>query len=195
LKKADVIVFAGAIQDRYLSSRWKMFFDRTFFNNRSPYLVDKQIAFVISVSLDQISNLRQILEGYVELQQGNLAGIVTDEQDKSSEIDSLIASLAHRLIEYATTDYIRPSTFLGVVGTRFFVIISMGVCAFLFWSIMHSTERAGPTIFLKKTSRQESRVHFLILLTKIPAMRKEVYSKRIIEEMVKPLKKLVEHAA
>jgi multimeric flavodoxin WrbA len=68
LKKADVIVFAGAIQDRYLSSRWKMFFDRSFFNNHSPYLVDKQIAFVISGPLGQISNLRQILEEYVELQ-------------------------------------------------------------------------------------------------------------------------------
>ena len=30
-KRADVLVFAGTIKDRYLSSRWKLFFDRSLF--------------------------------------------------------------------------------------------------------------------------------------------------------------------
>ncbi|MEI6179819.1 MAG: hypothetical protein WCP31_03625 [Chloroflexales bacterium] len=35
---ADVLVYAGQMVDRYLSARWKMFFDRIFFNTRTPVL-------------------------------------------------------------------------------------------------------------------------------------------------------------
>ncbi len=45
---ADVLVYAGRMVDRYLSSRWKLFFDRIFFNTHTPVLVGKQIALVIS---------------------------------------------------------------------------------------------------------------------------------------------------
>lgn len=48
VKAADVLIFAGTIKDRYLSSRWKMFFDRSFFNGHSPSLIGKQIGFIIS---------------------------------------------------------------------------------------------------------------------------------------------------
>ena len=41
--KADVIIFAGKIKDRYLSSRWKLVYDRSFFNNHTPTLIKKQI--------------------------------------------------------------------------------------------------------------------------------------------------------
>jgi multimeric flavodoxin WrbA len=36
VKKADIIIYAGKIKDRYLSSKWKMFFDRGFFNTHQP---------------------------------------------------------------------------------------------------------------------------------------------------------------
>ena len=45
---ADVILFAGAIKDPYLSSRWKMLFNRSFFNTHTPVLVSKQLGFLIS---------------------------------------------------------------------------------------------------------------------------------------------------
>ena len=79
VRKAPIIIFAGAIRDRYLSSMWKTFFDRSFFNNHSPYLVGKQIGFLVSGPLNRISNLRQIFEAYIEFQQGDLTGIVSDE--------------------------------------------------------------------------------------------------------------------
>ena len=36
VRQADILVFAGAIRDRYLSSTWKTFFDRSFFNTHTP---------------------------------------------------------------------------------------------------------------------------------------------------------------
>ena len=62
LKTADVLIFAGTIKDRYLSSKWKQFFDRGFFNTHTPSLIGKQIGLIISGPLSQIPNLRQILE-------------------------------------------------------------------------------------------------------------------------------------
>ncbi|MCK5075586.1 MAG: NAD(P)H-dependent oxidoreductase, partial [Calditrichia bacterium] len=43
IKTADILIYAGTITDRYLSSRWKLFFDRSFYNNHVPTLTGKQV--------------------------------------------------------------------------------------------------------------------------------------------------------
>ena len=87
---ADILILAGSVQDRYLSSRWKVFFDRGFFMNHVPVFAGKQIGWLVSGPLMQLANLRQILEGHIECQQANLAGIVTDECGSSEELDRLL---------------------------------------------------------------------------------------------------------
>ena len=42
LTPADILVMAGSIHDRYLSSRWKIFFDRGFFRPLIPWFPGKQ---------------------------------------------------------------------------------------------------------------------------------------------------------
>jgi hypothetical protein len=194
VKKADVIIFAGAIQDRYLSSRWKMFFDRSFFNNHVPSLMGKQIGFLVSGPLAQIPNLRQILEGYTEIQMGNLAGIVTDESEDSIEIDNLIESLAHRLIEYAITGYVKPPTYLSVGVRKIFRDEIFGHMRFPFQADDAFYRKNGYYDFPQKELKARITSAFLMLLTKIPSMRKEIYRKRIIDEMVKPLRKVLDSA-
>ena len=49
LVPADIIIMAGSVPDRYLSSTWKQFFDRSFFNGHTPSLKGKQIGFVMQV--------------------------------------------------------------------------------------------------------------------------------------------------
>lgn len=118
LMNAHILVFSGSIRDRYLSSRWKMFFDRSFFNTHTPSFSGKQIAYIISGPLSQIPNLRQVLEGWTELQQANLLEMVTDEFGTSAEIDGLLEGLAQRLCWSAEKNYLRPETFLGVGGRK-----------------------------------------------------------------------------
>jgi hypothetical protein len=79
VKSANVLVLAGSIKDRYLSSRWKLFFDRSFFNNHVPVMSGKQLGFIISGFLSQIPNLKQALEGYFEVQQAGIVDFVTDK--------------------------------------------------------------------------------------------------------------------
>ena len=89
VKPADILVFAGTVRDRFLSSRWKTFFDRAFFNNHIPTLTGKQIGFLISGPVRQLPDLREIITAYCEWQQANLVDIVTDEYEDSATVDAL----------------------------------------------------------------------------------------------------------
>jgi len=120
IRDADITIYAGVIRDRYLSSRMKMFRDRCFFNGHIPLHIDKQVGYIVSGPLGQLPNLREILQGMIEISGGNLAGIVTDESGDSAQIDAHIDDFAARCVDYARNRYVRPQTFLGVGGHKIF---------------------------------------------------------------------------
>jgi multimeric flavodoxin WrbA len=192
VNNADILVFTGTIQDRYLSSRWKMFFDRSFFNTHTPSLMGKQVGFIISGPLKQIPNLRQILEAYTEWQQANLVDIVTDEEEDSQVLDSQLQHLAERFIDLAEKNYIKPKTFLGVGGMKIFRDDVWGKLRFPFQADHQFYKNHGFYDFPQKDYKNRMIVTLLMLLTKIPFMRKEIYRKRMREEMVKPLQRVVQ---
>lgn len=192
LKTADIVVFAGEIKDRYLSSRWKMFFDRSFFNTHTPSLAGKQIGFIISGPLSQIPNLRQILEAYTELQQGNLVDIVTDEYEDSAVIDGLLQKLAAGLVWFAERSYIQPRSFLGIGGMKIFRDDIWGRLRFPFRADHQFYKKHGIYDFPQKDYKGRIVSQILLLLTKIPKIRKEIYQKRMKEEMIRPLQKALE---
>ena len=117
---ADVLVYAGRMVDRYLSARWKMFFDRIFFNTHTPVLVGKQVALVISGPLGQEPNLMEIFRGFFAFQGANLVGVVSDEWGDSPDLDRLLDQLMGSALSYAQAGYVRPQTFLGVGGMKIF---------------------------------------------------------------------------
>lgn len=120
VETADILLFAGSIEDRYLSSRWKTYFDRTFFENHRPMLRDRQVLIFVSGPLEQVSNLREILTAYVEVQMANLVGVVTDEVDTSSSLDEAIHDLAQRAVRYWEDGYTAPGTFRAKGGHKIF---------------------------------------------------------------------------
>jgi len=117
VKSANILVLAGSIKDRYLSSRWKLFFDRSFFNNHVPVMTDKQLGFIISGPLSQIPNLKADQNFYKK----------------------------NGLYDFPQKDY-------------------------------------------------KSRItnSMMMLLNRIPSIRKEIYTKRMKTEMIKPLQKVLE---
>jgi multimeric flavodoxin WrbA len=192
VKAADILIFAGSIKDRYLSSRWKLFFDRSFFNTHTPSLVGKQIGFLISGPLSQIPNLKQILEAYTEWQQANLAGFVTDECEDSLQLDALLQNLAGRLIQWSTTGYVKPRTFLSVGGMKVFRDDIWGRLRFPFQADHRFYKDHALYDFPQKNYKARIISWILILLTKIPSIRKEIYQKRMKSEMIKPFQKILE---
>ena len=191
VKKADVVVFAGAIHDRYLSSHWKMFFDRSFYNTHVPTLSSKQIAYLISGPLAQLPNLRQILEAYAEFQEADLAGIVTDEANDCTETDILVEELARRLAGPGGKP-IQPMTFLGVGGRKIFRDEIYGMLRFVFQSDYRYYKKHGYLDFPQKNFKVRRMNMMMMILTKIPSVRKK-FLKMLKEQMVKPLKHIAEN--
>jgi len=190
LQTADILIFAGAIHDRYLSSLWKTFFDRAFFNTHIPALAGKQIAFLISGPLGQLPNLRQILEAYTEWQRINLVGIVTDESD-SEKIDQSLQELARRSVEYGNRSYIKPATFLGVGGSKIFRDEIWGHLRFPFAADHQFYKNSGVYDFPQKDYATRIRNLLFGLIIKIPVVRKKIYGELLITKMVEPFKKII----
>lgn len=193
LMNAHILVFAGSIRDRYLSSRWKMFFDRSFFNTHTPSFPEKQIAFLISGPLSQVPNLRQVLEGWAEWQRASLLEMVSDEFGTSAEIDSLLEGLAQRLCWAAEKKYLRPATFLGVGGMKIFRDDMWGRLRFPFQADHQHYRKHGVYDFPQRDYRSRIQNAVLILLTKIPTIRKEIYQRRMKGEMIKPFQRFLEN--
>ncbi len=121
IMQADILVFAGEMNGRYLSSLWKTFFDRAFFWNHTPSLAKKQIAYLISGPISQNPNLAQILEGNVTARQyANLVDIISDEVSRSEVLDGRIQRLAEQAVYFAESKLIRPENFLSVGGHKIF---------------------------------------------------------------------------
>ena len=188
LKTADILVFAGTVVDRYLSSRWKIFFDRSFFNTHTPSFAGKQIGFILSGPLAQLPHLRQIIEAYTEWQQANFAGVVTDECADSTQLDERLSALANHLLDCASRAYIKPMTFLGVGAMKIFRDDVYGRLRFPFQADHRYYKEHGLYDFPQKDYRARVGNAILGLLARIPAFRREVYKKRMKGEMIKPFK-------
>jgi multimeric flavodoxin WrbA len=150
VQAADIIIFAGAIRDRYLSSRWKTFFDRSFFNNHVPALAGKQLGFIISGPFAQLANLRQIFQAYAEIQQANPAGYVSDEFGDSPEVDTLLQNLAAEIIRLSEAGSVRTPTYLSIGGKKLFRDVVWGQFRHIFPADHRFYKRHGNYDFPQK---------------------------------------------
>jgi multimeric flavodoxin WrbA len=191
---ADIIVFAGSVVDRYLSSRWKMFFDRAFFHNHVPWLVGKHLAWVIAGPLAQNANLRQILQAIPDVQGGDLAGIVTDEAAESGEVDRLLDNLAARLVRQADEKYLPANMGPAVGGKKIFRDSVYGRLRLVFHADHVYFKEHGGYDFPQKNYRQRLMAAATAPLFWIPAFRKHFYQHEIKTGMVRPLKKVLPRA-
>jgi multimeric flavodoxin WrbA len=191
VKSADIVVFAGAIRDRYLSATWKTFFDRAFFNTHTPSLVGKQLAFLISGPLGQNQNLREILQAWTELQHANLAGIVTDEAGDSAQVDRLLQALAENLVWCANADAGQPPTFLGVGGMKVFRDDIWGPLRTVFQADHRAYRRMGIYDFPQREWGIRALNTVTGVLFKIPQVRK-TFAREIKQQMIQPYQKIVQ---
>lgn len=188
--KADILFFAGSIRDRYLSARWKMFFDRSFFRGHVPSLTGKQLAWVISGPLRQLPNLRQVLEAYTEFQDASLTGMVSDEYSSSETIDELLDALISRSLEDDRAGTRLPVSFFGVGGKKLLRDAVYGELRFIFQADHRSYQRYSRYDFPQR------RIGLRLLnsaapLLRLPSIRRR-FVPRIRDGMVRPLKKVVD---
>ena len=192
LKEYDIIIIAGVIQDRYLSSRWKLVIDRSFFNGHVPTLRKKQFGFIISGPLGQNFNLKQIFQAYVELQDSNLVDIITDEFQDSNRLDSSLYNFAKNLVRFSKSGYIRTPTFLTVGGKKIFRDAVYGRMRFVFQADHRFYEEHGYYDFPHNDKTAKKMNEKFIPLTQNEKYRKVFYSV-LKTEMIKPLKSVVDN--
>jgi len=190
LESADIIVMAGTIVDRYLSWKWKIFFDRGFFKPIIPWWPGKQLGFLVSGPLKQLPNLRQILEGYVEFHQGSLVGIVTDESGDSTAIDGLLEDLAERLVFCAEQGYVKPQTFLGIGGTKIFRDGAWGFLRPVFQVAHYYYRDHGMYDFPQKNFQNWLLITFGMFFTRLPGVRKRFFQ-TVKKGMLRPLERVL----
>jgi len=188
LKKADIIIIAGTIQDHYLSSTWKKFFDRSFYNGHAPVLMGKRLGFIISGPLSQIQNLRELLELFGEMWHMKTAGIVTDEHKTSRDITTYIQSFARELALASDQDLEFGPRFYRVGGTKIFRDFIYNTSAVFaadhaFYK-KHGVYKDFPQRKLKK--RVTNGIFSLFMAIK--PTRKQIH-KKFIPAMVAPYKK------
>jgi len=190
IKTADILFFAGAIHDRFLSSLWKCFFDRSFFNGHIPVLEGKQIGFVITGSFTQLYNLREILEAYAEMMHANLVGFVSDDMGGSQEINHALQSLAASAVMYSKKGYLQPQKFYGVAGTKIFRDAVFGKLRIVFQADHKYYKENGAYDFPNKNYKWRMINRTIVSLTKIPFIRRN-FVKRMKTEMIKPFGKIL----
>jgi multimeric flavodoxin WrbA len=193
VRTADIIVFAGSVKGRYLSSTWKTFFDRAYFWNHTPSLAGKQMGYIISGPLRQNPNLNQILEASTTARQyANHVDIVTDESGNSVEIDALLQGFAQRLVGFAEKGYIRPQNFLGVGGHKVFRDNIWGRLRPLWQADYRYFKKHKLFDFPQKDYKIRVLTPILMLLTGVPSIRRKYYA-NVKTFPSGRLKKLIEH--
>ena len=177
VRTSDIIVFAGSVKGRFLSSKWKTFYDRAFFWNHTPSLIGKQIGYIVSGPLSQVPNLIQYLEASsFARQDSNHVDIITDESEDSLEISDLLQSFAERLICYSENGYIKPKNFLGVGGHKIFRDDIWGRLRMIWQADYRYFKKHGKYDFPQKKYGIRIASAMMMLLTKIPKYRKKFYN-------------------
>jgi len=188
--KADILVFAGNIKDRYLSSRWKLVFDRSFFNNHTPTLIEKQMGYIISGPLSELPNLSETLQAQVETQGSNLVDIISDEFGDSAYIDALLNNFARQLMEYSDLNFIKPKTFLGEGGMKIFRDDVYGRNRFVFLADHEYYDKHGFYDTFPQNDERAKRLNDkLIPLMRIDKVRNKM---NIMQEFLRPFKRVIE---
>lgn len=192
IKTAEILIFAGFVKDRYLSSKWKQVFDRAFFNTHTPTLRGKQIGYIISGPLGQIPNMREILTAYTEWQKANLVDFITDECDSSAELDAIIEGFAKKIVMYAEKGFVSPESFLGVGGMKVFRDDIWGRLRFVFQADHKFYEKHGYYDFPQKDKKAKDMNKSMIAATKNPETREQI-RKMIKTEMVRAHQHIVKN--
>lgn len=187
---ADVLITAMTLKGRYFSPVWKLFYDRSFYNGHRSTFQGKHTANIVSGSMSDYKDLREILLAVGEIGKQNLIGIVTDEYQDSGYITKLLKSLSDKIVWAVDNNVQKPFTFRGVGGSKIFrdLIYSMK-------GIM-----LGDHKFFKKNKLYDfpnkdwkNRIEQIILKTVLTNRRFRIEAlKRMDEELIKPYKKFLD---
>lgn len=121
VKKADIVIYAGGVKDRYYSARFKKFLDRYFSNGHRYVLNASLIGHIVSGPLHQLATMHETLNASIEISHCQRIGIVSDDNPDANTIVKHINNMVKTIEHYAVNpEWSTPQTFLGVGGHKVF---------------------------------------------------------------------------
>lgn len=168
---ADIVFFVGGICDRYLSSKFKLFFDRSFYRNHVPSLSGKQTGWVVLGELSSTPNIRQFIEAYSEVSFANIAGIVSSESNDQQAFSKDIDLLVKRAAFFHEENFRAPDTFLGNGGRRIFRDEIWGFMRVIFSADYKFYKKNNMFDFPTRKIVSRTVIPLLAWLMRIPALR------------------------
>jgi multimeric flavodoxin WrbA len=193
VQSADILIIAGTVRDRHLSTEWKQVFDRSFYKGHTPAFTGKQISLLIAGPLLQLATLHEVLTAYVALQGANLAGIVTDEEEDSGAIDTRIDALADQCIRLAGSGYVAPGTFPVIAGYKVFRDEIWGEMRAVFKADHRYYKKHGIYDFPQKKYGKRIKTMLFSLFLDLPTVRKEAIQ-NMKKHMIQPFEKVLKES-
>jgi len=120
IKEADAIIYVSEIRDRYLSAKFKMFFDRSFVNGHAPLYAGKQIQYILSGPISQESNLREEIKARCEVGCINLVDIISDEISDDKKLTQMIKDATENMIYSIENRKVMQTGFYETAGHKIF---------------------------------------------------------------------------
>jgi len=187
-------VIAGAIHDRYLSSRWKLFLDRGFFRQLVPWF-SRQASWPVLVSgpLRQLSNLRQTFERLHRVHQGTWWESSPTSTGSRPSSTKRSTRWPDRVTFCVQNGYVRPRSFLGVGSSKIFRDASWGFLRPVFQVSHRYFRRHGMYDFPQYDWKTKMMVLCGTLITSIPGVRRRFF-KSLKTQVCRCLQKEVEKA-
>lgn len=187
---ADILIFALPVVQRYFSSYWQRYLERSFNRTHQPTLNGKQIIYLVSGPLAQNQNAYQILQGYTETMRGNLVGIVTDEVSKQQDLDLLLDQTVGTAVSFARDSVKKPLSFLGVAGMNIFRDNIFANLRFVFQAdhVYYKKHRLYDFPHKRKLSRIG--ISMATGASRLPFLRNRI-QKDLAKHMVAPYEKVV----
>jgi len=190
MKSADGIIYFSEIQDRYLSSNFKIFFDRSFVNGHAPVYMGKQVQYILSGQFSQIANLREEIKARAEVSQMNLVDIISDEVADNEKLTKMLKDSAENMI-YAIEHNLKPqSAFYETAGHKIFRDFVFGSKA-IFSADHRFYKKIKFYDFPNQNYIKQIFVNLLYFVLKIKKIRKKL-NEKMKYGMIMKLKKIVD---
>jgi len=190
---SDILIMAGTVTDRYLSSVWKQFLDRSFFMGHVPYLKGKQIIYLVEGNLSYLPSLKECLVERVYTGEANPVGVITDETGDSAKTDRLIHEAAERSVMFARENYIPPAKCTPVGARKIFRDEIYGEMRSIFKADDRYYKKAGLYDFPTRKRLKVIKTSLFSLFLSIKPMQENV-KKDMNKFQVKPMREIAEGA-
>ncbi|MDD3877818.1 MAG: NAD(P)H-dependent oxidoreductase [Bacteroidales bacterium] len=175
---ADPLIFIIEARDLIISHKWKIFIDRIFFNGHIPMFQNKRAGIIITGTMPDYSIVVPYLELWCKAHGATLCGTVIKELSKN-HFESDLSSLLSKIDTHIKNNYISPPSSESITVKH---IVSSYVNLDL-KPIFYADKTYYKKPFDLKSFGKSFTIHirnfFLLLLLRIPSIRKAFYKKMV----------------